>query len=323
MMKGMQEMKKVQQGLKRYFEMNIVGIIQTFMSFLVEPDDNTSKLNIPYRQNIDYLLIKLQGLSKLLIRIIINAKNSANFFLGLVKAGSFYIKGTIIISTIAKVWDLCRNMCKTIVRHFNELVSCRNMFKIRPNCPFTECSIPDKLDIWLGKEWNEFVNNPTCDHKMLMKEEEIKLFLKNVEFNASLLRLKNEGSEDDSIEQPKKKKQKVEKEEKLVVETELEDYKPLPRFTNKVTKPIATKYAALETIEDHSITNLKCKVTVMDFIKKETSLRKVDKEKSLTISKMKPKEWKSFKVDMRKKSILMQDKIFVDYVKDYLEEYKL
>ncbi|CAO1415013.1 unnamed protein product [Diamesa serratosioi] len=325
MMKGMQEMKKVQQGLKRYFDMNIVDIIQTFMSFLVEPDDNSVKLNIPYRQNFDYLLIKLQGLSKLLVRIIISSKNSANFFLGLVKAGSFYIKGTIIISTIGKVWDLCRNMCKTVVRHFNELIVCRNMFKIRSglNCPFTEYKFPQKLDVWLEEDWNKFVNNPTCDHKMLMKEGEIQLFLKNVEFNEALLRLKNENTGDDHIE-PKKKKRKVEKDEKINVETELEDYKPLPRFTNKVSsKSIANVEATVETIEEHSISNMKCKETVMIFIKHENNLRKDDVEKSLTISKMKPKEWKSFRLDMEKKSILMQDKIFVDYVKDYLEEYKI
>lgn len=325
MMKGMQDMKKVQQGLKRYFDMNIVDIIETFMSFLGESDDISVKLNIPYRQNFDYLLIKLQGLSKLLVRIIICAKNSASFFLGLVKAGSFYIKGTIIISTVGKLWDLCRNMCKTIVRHFNELAPCRVMFKIRPgiNCPLSDYKFPEKLDVWLGKEWNEFVNNPTCDHKMLLKEEEQQTFLRNIEFNESLLRLKNESTEDEPIE-PKRKKQKVEKVSQINIETELDDYTPLPRFTNKVSsKPKAIANIIAETTDDHSITNLKCKETVLEFIKQENSLRKVNKEKSLTISKMKPKEWKSFKMDMQMKSILMQDKIFVDYVKDYLEEYKL
>ncbi|CAO1396575.1 unnamed protein product [Diamesa hyperborea] len=325
MMKGMQDMKKVQQGLKRYFDMNMVDIIETFMSFLVEPDDVSAKLNIPYRQNFDYLLIKLQGLSKLLVRIIICAKNSASFFLGLVKAGSFYIKGTIIISTIGKVWDLCRNMCKTIVRHFNELAPCRVMFKIRPgiNCLLSDYKFPEKLDVWLGTEWNEFVNNPTCDHKMLLTEKEQQSFVKNLESNESMLRLKNESTEDEPIE-PKRKKLKVEKVPQVNIETELDDYTPLPRFTNKVSsKPIAIANIVVETTDDHSIANLKCKETVLDFIKQENNLRKVNKEKSLTISKMKPKEWKSFKMDMQKKSILMQDKIFVDYVKDYLEEYKL
>lgn len=301
-MKGMQDLKKVQQGLNRYFDMNIVNIIQTFMSFLVEPDDNNAKLSIPYQQNFDYMLIKLQGLSKLLVRIIVCAKHSASFFLGLIKAGSFYIKGTIIISTVGKVWDLCRNMCKTIVRHFNELGAFRIMFKIKPGLDslLTDYKFPDKLDVWLGKDWNEFINNSTCDHKMLVRDEEIQVFLRNIEFNESLLRLKNENTVDAPIE-PKKKKQKVEKVPQINVETELEDYKPLPRFTNKVdSKPIAKTNIVEETTEDHSITNLKCKETVLEFIKHENSLRKVNKEKSLTISKMKPKEWKSFKMDMKK-----------------------
>lgn len=321
----MQDLKKVQQGLNRYFDMNIVNIIQTFVSFFVEPDDNNAKLSIPYQQNFDYLLIKLQGLSKLLVRIIVSAKHSASFFLGLIKAGSFYIKGTIIISTVGKVWDLCRNMCKTIVRHFNEIAACRIMFKIKPGLDslLTDYKFPDKLDIWLGKDWNEFVNNPTCDHKMLVSDEEIQVFLRNIEFNESLLRLKKEITEGAPIE-PKKKKQKVKKVPQINVEIELEDYKPLPRFTNKVNfKPMVKANIVKETTEDYSITNLKCKETVLEFIKEENNLRKVNKKKSLTISKMKPKEWKLFKIDMQKKSVLMQDKIFVNYVKDYLEEYKL
>jgi hypothetical protein len=100
-------------------------------------------------------------------------------------------------------------------------------------------------------------------------------------------------------------------------ELELEDFTPISR--NFKFESVAVTVDSVV----HSMSALTSKDSITLFIKNETNYRKVDSQKSLTISKMKKKVWKEFRDDIKNKSVLMQDGAFINYVNDYLEEYKI
>lgn len=310
MMRGLQDMKKVNQALLRYLNMDFVTTLETLNGFI--SDGFESEITVPYRQNLDYVLIKLQGLSKLLVRIVICIKASASFFLGLIKAGSFYMKGSVFISTLASIWNMSREMCKFAVRQYNKLISFRMKLEEKPGLQWISPSyqFPEYLEDWIGDEWTQLIVNETYAFKILAKKEDVKTFLSNrEEFTGILDRMKDDGHESDVIvNEPAVEIIQVN-------DDELDSFEPLSRT---IVKKETEKFEYI-----HQLASLTTKNSIEKFLKTETSYRKVDTKKSLTISKMKQKVWKEFKKDITNKSILMQEGALINYIKDYLEEYKI
>lgn len=309
MMKGLHEMKKARQALLRYLNMDLVSVIESFKGFVSE-----ESVTVPYQQNLDYILIRMQGLSKLFIRVVGCTKRSATFFLGLIKAGSFYSKGVIFLSTLAKVWSLSREFCKAVVDQYNQLREFRERLLPKPGLKWVDGAyeLPESLEVWLGDEYTSLIINQTYDVRLLIKEIDIKDYLEHKDENIMDPFNKIKVDECDSSE---KMEQKVQQLINLKNELELEDFAPIPR-TAKEIPPV------VKTVE-HSKSSISSKESVNSFITNETLYRKVDPLKSLTISKMKKKVWKEFKDDIKRKAILMQDDAFLDYVRDYLDEYKV
>lgn len=312
MMKGLHEMKKAQQSLRRYLNMDLVSVIETFKGFISEESGST--VTVPYQQNLDYILIRFQGLSKLFLRVVESTRRSANYFLGLIKAGSFYTKGVVFLSTLASVWSLSRSLCKSVVEQYNKLRVFRERLTAKPEFKWVDgdYELPEKLEEWLGDEYLNHVINETYDVRLLIKDADVEAFLER----------KNDGVFDrmkESYEATTLKEVMIEQDIDLKInvkdELELEDFAPISRTSRETPQ---------KTIEvEHSRSSLLSKASVSNFIKKENNYRKVDPQKSLTISKMKKKVWKEFKDDIKNKTILMQESVFLDYVKDYLDEYKV
>lgn len=310
-MKGLHEMKKCHQALLRYLNMDLLTTMETFKGFI--SDEGESRVTVPYRPSLDFILIRFQGLAKLLIRIVSCAKQSVAYFLGLIKAGSFYAKGIVMIGTLASVWSLSREFCKFLVRQYKGLKEFREKLKEKRGLKWVdvEYELPDDLDVWLGDEWTILIDNETYDARLLVKDVDIANFLtrENV-----LSRLKDDDDGAVADDEPSQDIIRID-DNNPNDQFELEDYAPIPRTVKKEAEADDSPY--------HSTSSFTSKDSVMRFIKNETSYRKVDPQKSLTISKMKKKVWKEFRDDINNKSILMQDKAFINYVKDFLEEYKL
>lgn len=300
MLRGFHEMKKTQQAANRYLRMDISGVFEAFNSFI--SDEDKSIVSIPYRQNLDYVLIKLQGLSKLLIRLVTCARKSARYFLGFIRHGSFYVKGTVYVASLAKLWDMSRSMCNYVVTIYNQLIQYRDQLRVNENINWINCLLPDKLDEWLGSVYYQFITNDTYDLKMLTKEEEIETFIKK---NLNILKIFSENVNDEKLNQVSSNLQefKIESQD----ENELEDYTPIPR-------EIKIEY-------DHSISKISTKEHIKQFIKTEDKLRKIDTKNSLTIKKINKKEWKNFKNDIKTKLLLMQENSLIEYVQDNLNDY--
>ena len=309
-MKGLHEMKKVYQAILRYLNMDLVTVIETFKSFVCE--ESGSQVTVPYQQNLDFILLRMQGLSKLLIRIVDCTRRSANYFLGLIKSGSFYTKGVVFLSTLASVWSLSREFCRNVVDHFNKLWVFREKLLTKPGLKWVdvEYELPEKLQMWLGEEYLRLITNETYDFRLLVKENDIKNYLELKDESIFESFMGDEADENDIVDEQNEEFYYT---KDVKEELELEDFTPISRTAKQIPqKPV-----------DHSRSLLSSKESIKSFIKNETLYRKVDPKKSLTISKINKKIWKEFKDDIKNKTILMQDETFVDYVKDYLDEYKV
>jgi Domain of unknown function (DUF4477) len=311
MMKGLHEMKKSHQALLRYLNMDLATSMETLKGFIA--DEPGGKVNVPYRQSLDYILIRLQGLAKLLIRVVECSKYSASFFLGLIKAGSFYMKGVIFLSTLASVWNKSREFCKFIVVQYNILKEFQANFKEKPGVKWIDgqYELPEKLDVWLGEDYEKLIINKTYDIRLLLQEEELKIFIENNDtINNALRRIK---VEDDGCEFAAEEMfEEMTIEDNFSNELEIEDFTPIPRTIKKEV----LKEEQLE----HCLSSLTSKDNVMKFLKNESMLRKIDPKKSLSINKMKKKAWKEFKNEIERKKELLSETTFINYVKDYLEE---
>lgn len=299
-MRGLNEMKKSHQALLRYLNLNVTSIIESFLGFI---SNEGHFVIVPHRESLDFILIRLQGLSKLLIRAVKTLRNSSRFFFGLLKAGSFYAKGTIILATISKVWSQCRDFCVSIVENYNNLYELRDKLKqieIKENV-----ELPQKLDVWLEDDWTSFIINQTFDDKFLNNEYKIEQSTKKSEEEGIISRyLQNENPINPQVKEEEIKVEKVQENS-----MEIDDFTPISRSSLKISKSAEP--------------NLLTKKNILKFIENEIHLRKSDTKKSLTYRKMNKKIWKEFINDIKNKYNLMQENLLVEYVNDYLDEYKI
>ncbi|KAG5680133.1 hypothetical protein PVAND_009658 [Polypedilum vanderplanki] len=297
MMKGYQEMKKTHQAAERIERIDIINILEIFNSYI--SDEFQSEVQIPFQQNLDYVLIRLQGFSKILIRLITCSKKSAKYMLGLIKAGSFYIKGTIYVASLAKIWDYGREMCKYTVNLYNNLRVFRDKLLKKENLEWVadNCNLPEKLNDWLGEEFENFVNNHTYDFKMLTKKEDLDNYIASKTKSSTLF---------ENYKSEQEKKQEVTCMDyldiKIEPKSEIDDYTPIERNIKKNV----SEY-------NHSLESVTTKERLKLFLKFEDKYRKIDESKSLTIKKIKKNDWKEIKKDLSNKLNLMQESVLIDF----------
>lgn len=314
MMKGFQEMKKTHQAAVRLKRLDIVSILEAINSYV--SDDFESEILVPHRQNLDYLLIKLQGFSKVLIRIIICSRKSSRYFLGLIKNGSFYIKGSIFVSTLAKVWDSSRQLCLYSVNLYNNLVGFREKLEPLENLEWISKNyiFPEKLDEWLDEEYQFYVNNETFDSKLLVKQDDVENFRNNIMQIAEILKkFKTQETSADFEGADGCEIKNNEQNEKLPrKDLEIKDFTPISR--KHIQKTEEEEY-------NHTLASIATRGHIKLFIKFEDRYRKQDVQKSITIKKIQQKLWKEIKSDMKNKLQLMQESSLVEYFKDNLNYY--
>lgn len=81
-----------------------------------------------------------------------------------------------------------------------------------------------------------------------------------------------------------------------------------------------TKIIKVPKQSKHSLKKINSIEAFQKFLKKENNYRKLDPNKALTIKKFNNKKWKVINADLQKKSVLMQEKPFIKYVKDLFSQ---
>lgn len=123
------------------------------------------KYYLPDRGNFFYFLTKFQSFTKLLVRIVMCARESHRLFLELLHRAAFIEIISLFISVLAEVWTICREMCKNAVQFYNQF------YPFYANNFEKSNSLPKRLNKWLGDEYNEYIDVSVNDKQMKSNEE--------------------------------------------------------------------------------------------------------------------------------------------------------
>lgn len=127
------------------------------------------KYYLPTQENFFFFLIKFQSFTKLMIRIVVCARESHRLFLELLHRAAFVEAISIFISTLAEIWSICIEMCKSAVQFYNQFR--RHFVKNYPKLK----ELPKHLDRWLADDYKEFID-VDVDESRTGNEKDIFLF---------------------------------------------------------------------------------------------------------------------------------------------------
>ncbi|XP_062565762.1 uncharacterized protein LOC134228017 [Armigeres subalbatus] len=156
-MHGFRLIKQLNQSLLRYRTVDVVHMLSNFLNLL--PDGNYLEkiVQLPTRGNLDYLLVRCQGLAKLFSRIASLSENAARFYVRFMSTGSFFNVCSLFLCLLAEVWYKSIYICQKIVQIYNKLYPFRSLLQnTAEDWPLgIDCFYPENLGIWLGKEYSQ------------------------------------------------------------------------------------------------------------------------------------------------------------------------
>uniref|UniRef100_A0A182Q341 Nucleolus and neural progenitor protein-like N-terminal domain-containing protein n=1 Tax=Anopheles farauti TaxID=69004 RepID=A0A182Q341_9DIPT len=155
-MHGFRIMRRLNQTLIRIKSLDLVSVIMEFHQFMPDANYIESELNLPVRSNLEYLLVRLQSLTKLLLRVVYLTKEAARYHLKqLTRAFLFHIFSTFLALS-GQLWLFARGVCRQTEKFYSEL------YTALPILPVTKVNwlpegyvLPCSLAVWLGKEYEQ------------------------------------------------------------------------------------------------------------------------------------------------------------------------
>uniref|UniRef100_A0A182N5B3 DUF4477 domain-containing protein n=1 Tax=Anopheles dirus TaxID=7168 RepID=A0A182N5B3_9DIPT len=153
-MHGFQIMRRLNQTLIRIKGMDLVSIIVEFHNFMPNANFIEREVNLPVRSNLEYLLVRLQGLAKLLMRVVYLTKEAARYHLKQLANGFLYHQYSIFLALSGEVWLFARGVCRRTEQFYKKL------YTALPILPVTKANwlpegydLPSSLAAWLGEEY--------------------------------------------------------------------------------------------------------------------------------------------------------------------------
>lgn len=193
--KGFQNLRKVKTAYTKLQQLSIETIIKNLHSSIII-DFNT--IQLPSRQTIEYLLVKLQSLSKILCRIISCTKQATHKFLTILSKGFFVELVTLLLGILSGIWAAAIGMCKMTVKYYNKIRCSLEMLKpSKQNWLPNDYILPKELGKWLGDEWIDEINVATKKNVDDKKSNKIEKLLK-LNDNMENEDVKNESRIDNS-----------------------------------------------------------------------------------------------------------------------------
>ncbi|XP_011162147.2 uncharacterized protein LOC105197467 [Solenopsis invicta] len=130
---------------------------------------------LPSRQRLEYMLLRLQGFGKLMLRIRDVSRTTAYFWLSRIKSGQAWTVATIANSLASRIWLLAKY---TIIRccvWYNELYQCAKQFQYVGTQIWLSknLTLPEDLKSWLNfnLQDREMMCNP--DPQIWLLETEV------------------------------------------------------------------------------------------------------------------------------------------------------
>lgn len=115
--------RKMNISLCRLKELNIYDDIRD-MQKAIEIAKTAGKLDkkcyLPAKENFHHYLSEFQSFTKLLIRIVMCARESHKLFLDIIYRSAFIEIISLFMAVLSDIWTMCIDMCKSAARFYNE-----------------------------------------------------------------------------------------------------------------------------------------------------------------------------------------------------------
>lgn len=160
--------RKMNIALCRLKELNIyqdINDIQNAIGIAKTARKLDDKYYLPDRENFFYFLSKFQSFTKLMIRIVMCARESHQLFLELLHRGAFIEAISLFTSVLSEIWSICIEMCRSAVQFYN------GFYPFYAKNYDQSKSLPKKLNKWLGGEYNEYIDVAVENDSLKLNEE--------------------------------------------------------------------------------------------------------------------------------------------------------
>ncbi|GAB0092941.1 hypothetical protein DMENIID0001_079930 [Sergentomyia squamirostris] len=261
---GMKSLRKMNITLLRVKEVKIAGYLDNFLTCFPAYLTSVQEISLPSRQYLQFLLIRMISLVKMLCRLERLAKEITEFFLKLLNLGHFLELSTIILATVAEVWKNSRDLCRNTVSIYNRLFSMQKSF-VRTDLNFLKgFTLPPRLEVFLGASWKEMIK----EKKTLIPSST----------KSSLLEFSTDEDE----------------EEKVIPIAKMDQITPMDVEVQEIGEFIDRNSFLVHS--PNSVVDLN---TLTLFLQKENQLRKTRDPKSLSLS-ISEKHWQKFLESLKK-----------------------
>ncbi|XP_058057871.1 uncharacterized protein LOC131208942 [Anopheles bellator] len=157
-MHGFQIMRRINQTLLRIKNLDLLRDITNFHSFLPESSYIEKMVSLPVRSNLEHLLIRLQGMAKLLMRVVLLTKEAARYQLKQISRAFLFYHNGMFLALMGELWLLARSICRRVNMYYGELYP---HLPILPECATmggwlpAGYRLPANLAEWIGDQYEE------------------------------------------------------------------------------------------------------------------------------------------------------------------------
>lgn len=150
--KGLKAMEKTNRALLQYLRMHVPEMLETFYGMI--PHKYGCDTYLPTLNMLHYVLIRIQGLAKLMVRVVECAKTAALFMEGRVSIGHLWKVAFICFSVVSKIFVLSKQLTRFCCKFYSQLYPfTKTLQNVGVQWLPSEYILPSNLELWLDVDW--------------------------------------------------------------------------------------------------------------------------------------------------------------------------
>ncbi|XP_016767343.2 uncharacterized protein LOC724922 [Apis mellifera] len=149
--KGVKSMSKVNKALLKYLSLSLEKEYEKLKNNV---EINEKYVTLPSKQMVEYVLIRTQSFTKIMLRVEEISKYTAHFLKCRINLGHAWSIALIAYAVISRIWILSRYLIKKACTWYNDLYHYLNLLKIVGLHWLTEkYELTNDLKSWLSIPW--------------------------------------------------------------------------------------------------------------------------------------------------------------------------
>ncbi|XP_072402939.1 nucleolus and neural progenitor protein [Diabrotica undecimpunctata] len=144
-------LERIYKCLKVYFNMNLPQYVDRFSELI--PRRYKLDTRLPSRNLLDYILIRVQGATKLLEKMVDFCKEAADLLLVRIKTGQFWKVALIVYSIVSRIYTLAKFTVNQLCEVYKKLIGFSKMLLGSKKWLPQGYILPDDLKEWLNISW--------------------------------------------------------------------------------------------------------------------------------------------------------------------------